>query len=444
MEVGLPEREEHPNQCPLAAVDRRLEDAHRQWHQAEAAYFEPEGFRLAIQSAIQTLRTVTFILQANKRLIPDFQSWYQEWQDRLRADPLMRWMVDARNQIEKQGDLEVHSYVRAEIIASHLDEGPRQEVKAHLFEGVAELLASIPDNGVGEHVRRHGTLTIQRRWVENKLPDHELLEAVAIAYGRLSELVSSAHEQMGLPSTRTINTENEIVYRAGDRGGRLPCMIGHADDRTLNVSLSDGSRLTVAEGYIPFDLEVAQEAAKSFPAPPEGAFADTSDPVAHLNSLFETARGVFLTSGYHDTIAFFLADGRPFQIAKIDAAEHGQKYLLMRHLANQVAKFGADAVIMLAEMWRAPYDPNAPYRRPADAPNRTEVLSATLVRKEGEPLQLWAEIKREGKTVTLGETSTIEDPALFSFASVYEVWGRPIPESWQAATAAADQENAAR
>ena len=49
---------EHPAAegiCPLAAVDRRLADTHRLWHQAEDAYFDPDGFRLAIQSTIQTL-----------------------------------------------------------------------------------------------------------------------------------------------------------------------------------------------------------------------------------------------------------------------------------------------------------------------------------------------------------------------------------------------------
>jgi hypothetical protein len=46
--------------CPLAAVDQRLADSHRFWHQAETAYFDPDGFRLAAQSAIQTLRSVTF------------------------------------------------------------------------------------------------------------------------------------------------------------------------------------------------------------------------------------------------------------------------------------------------------------------------------------------------------------------------------------------------
>jgi hypothetical protein len=68
--------EKQASQCPLSAVDRRIEDVHQQWHQAERAYFHPEPFRVAIQTAIQTLRTVTFILQNKKRDIPDFEAWY--------------------------------------------------------------------------------------------------------------------------------------------------------------------------------------------------------------------------------------------------------------------------------------------------------------------------------------------------------------------------------
>ena len=61
----------HEDGCPLAAVDRRLQDAHRLWHQAEESYFDPDGFRIAAQNTVQTLRTVTFILQKHKRLVPD-------------------------------------------------------------------------------------------------------------------------------------------------------------------------------------------------------------------------------------------------------------------------------------------------------------------------------------------------------------------------------------
>ncbi len=77
--------EQHTSQCPLAGVDRRLEDVHQHWHQAEQAYFYPDRFRVAIQTAIQTLRTVTFILQNKKQDIPEFDAWYGEWQEKLRT-----------------------------------------------------------------------------------------------------------------------------------------------------------------------------------------------------------------------------------------------------------------------------------------------------------------------------------------------------------------------
>jgi hypothetical protein len=46
--------------CPLAAVDQALSDAHRLWHQAEAAYFDPNGFRLAVQNATRMGRDAFF------------------------------------------------------------------------------------------------------------------------------------------------------------------------------------------------------------------------------------------------------------------------------------------------------------------------------------------------------------------------------------------------
>jgi predicted membrane-bound spermidine synthase len=60
-----------------SAVDQRLDDLHRLWHQSADAYFDPDAFRVAIQSAIQTLRSVTFIVRTNKAIIPDFDRWPQ-------------------------------------------------------------------------------------------------------------------------------------------------------------------------------------------------------------------------------------------------------------------------------------------------------------------------------------------------------------------------------
>jgi hypothetical protein len=155
--------------------DQRLEDVHQHWHQAEEAYFHPEPFRVAIQAAIQTLRTVTFILQKQKKVIPDFDAWYGGWREKLKADPLMRWMDDARDEIVHRVDLEAHSFLRAEINASYLNEGPSIQLPAHLLDDPLAFIKRIPLGDLLEHIARNGTLRIQRLWVENTVPDYELL-----------------------------------------------------------------------------------------------------------------------------------------------------------------------------------------------------------------------------------------------------------------------------
>jgi hypothetical protein len=66
-------------------------------------------FRANLNALIQALRNVTFILQSEKHSFDDFDDWYKPWQERLKADPVCRWVVGARNMIVKQGELETHS-----------------------------------------------------------------------------------------------------------------------------------------------------------------------------------------------------------------------------------------------------------------------------------------------------------------------------------------------
>lgn len=416
------------NYCPLAAVDRRLDDLHRLWHQAADAYFDPDAFRVAIQGAIQTMRSVTFILQKNKAQIPDFDRWYGEWQKKFGADPLMVWMRDARNSIEKEGDLEAHSFVRAEIVASYLENGLRIEVPAKLSDAPLALVKSIPAGAVGDHIRKDGVVRIQRRWVENTLPNYELLDAVAIAYGKLSLLVDAAHQQLGLPKPRATNVETGKPYPEGDRGGRLPCMIGHADNRTLDVWLATGVPLKFER--IEVDLAEAPKLEARYGVKPTEVYGAGDGPEERLRGLFATARKMFEKDGHHMTIAFLLRQDKPVGLRELRPGEHGHKYLMMRSLAHDVIIHGADAVIVISETWSAPFDPANPMRRAVDAPDRVELLTGTLVRKLGEPLHLAAQINREGETAKLD--ATVEQPsgAHFLFAPVYQAWGKPVPEEW--------------
>jgi hypothetical protein len=435
-------RKEHDAGCPLHAIDQRLEDLHRQWHDAERAYFDPDAFRVAIQTAIQTLRTVTFILQSNKRLIPDFDAWYGGWRAKLAADPLMRWMQNARNKIEKEGDLEAHSMVRAEIIASYLEgQSPRIEVPAKLFDSPAALLKGIPTAVLRDHVMKHGILRIERRWVENTLPDHELLDAVAIAYGRVAEIVHDAHRQLGLPLPQTTNVDTGQVYSDEFRGGRMPCMIGHAERRSLDVSLATGKPVQLETIEKSIDVSERPGLEKRYGLIAKDMYGDGKSPENTVRAIFVSARRMFMKDRHHVTIMFFLKGTVPIHFAQLNFEGQADKYLMMRKMADEAAKIGADGVVLVGEVWTAPADPTHPYRRAAEAPNRTEALIAVLVTKDAEPLQLSAEIKRGrwGK-LTLGPDNETGRGAQFSFAPFYKVWGKPIPEAWQAADPVAQAE----
>ena len=115
---------------------------------------------------------------------------------------------------------------------------------------------------------------------------------------------------------------------------------------------------------------------------------------------------------------------------EIRPEDQAQKYVLMRTLAHEVTKFGADSVIMLGEVWMAPADPLKPYQRAVDSSGREEALVASLVTKGGSPIEFIAKIRRNAQRLALGKTRIHRDMAAFSFAPVYEAWGRLIPESW--------------
>jgi hypothetical protein len=428
----------HPDQsskCPLAAVDQRLADAHRLWHQAEAAYFDPDGFRLEVQTAITTLRSVTFILQNQKAIIPDFAQWYGRWQERLGTDALMRWMKDTRNKIEKQGDLEAKSFVRAEIVASYLDVGPWIEIPAKLFQSPRVLLDTIPHGAVGEHIWRHGVLRLQRRWVENTLPDYELLDAIAIAFGKITELIHDAHRQIGLDPPETIHDDTGEGYDRRAMGWRFPCMIAHELSRTADFSLADGSRI---------EFDVKRTTKKVTRAEAEEFLRKRGVDLAIKKAMgqeyktysdlaagyFDMFKAVFLKAGYHVSILFLFRDMKPIKQMQIIVENTQQKYLLMRQLASEVINTGADAAMVVGESWMAPAESLGPYERPAESPRRIEALSASLVRKTGDPIDCMAVIHRNGDVASLGETDISTFGAQFEFAPFYEAWGRPIPPSW--------------
>ena len=179
--------------CPVSNAEKRLADAASYWKRAHDSYFDPDEFRRNVQSSIQAFRSVTWLLQKAKDSISDFESWYGAKQDAMREDKRLRWLVAARNQIEKQGDLDTKS----KFIVEHVDSWLPAEKR--VFDLPPALDPRTPRRSSLQpfrtrNVQEGAVLKVSREWIDSELPEEGILSLLVHVYSRLQEVLLEAHQ----------------------------------------------------------------------------------------------------------------------------------------------------------------------------------------------------------------------------------------------------------
>ena len=168
--------------------EKRLRDLAHLLRSCGEAYFSPDLLRRNTNQFLQTSRTVTFIIQKNKAEIPNFDAWYQAHVLKAWAeDQVMSWAKDARNVIEKEGDLEMHSALRVAVLYSYLSEEDMvlEVTRRELLRANIDQLLKAARDKLPPGIADAAVLKIQRRWVANSLPGQELIYALTYAYSQL-------------------------------------------------------------------------------------------------------------------------------------------------------------------------------------------------------------------------------------------------------------------
>lgn len=358
-----PEADEEPDgwesmldPCPFPSCHGRLIEAHTHWHEAMAAYDDPGQFVLRLNPLIQAMRNVTFALQKEISDHAGLGEWYEGWQQRLKADPHLKWAVAARNHVVKEGDLAVNSTARAWIAGDHIVSEP-VEVLVAPTASAAEIARSLQLPGLEETVRREGVLVVERRWVTRDFPEEELLDLLAHDFARLAELVTDAHEQLGASIRRCEKSlddpcgSNEVLP-----SGRLGCMSVSDQLRTSHRSLSNGAPISVGVQTLrrpSIDVESVRQryARVSLDSKPK------ADLLKEGERLHQIARGVMEADGEHITVAWLMR--RNYVVSQLTLIAHDQRelFLTMEALGAEARKLGAHQLIVNAEGWEAPSVP---------------------------------------------------------------------------------------
>jgi hypothetical protein len=419
--------------CPLPSAHTRLRAAHELWHRAVAAYPNPDEFVLQLNQLIVTMRQVTFMVQTQKGEFEDFDAWYGPWQDRFRADPIMKWLHDARTKIEHTGDLELASTARVSVVADWLNHS-YSDFDVPPSHGPEMIAADIETQDLPPELKREGIVEVERRWVSNDLPDHELTELCAHGYGVLSTFLADAHAQLGF-TMRTFGGETHEGrhVRTKHLGGRLPCMAVSREMRVARIHLASGRLVSVEERSIPFEPERHRE---SFERRREDLVVgnvellprSNEDPLDVGARWSSVARRVLAHDGYHQPMAFLLSqDASIFVPVGVKFDDQAEKYIAYEKVASQVNELGSDLVVLINESWHGEIPRGQPFVPARDLPHRSEGLSVTIATPDGRFRNYWTPFTRDKKNnPVLGPEEVLDQDQLVLnvLAPFRAVWAR--------------------
>jgi hypothetical protein len=397
--------------CPLPATHTRLHHVHEHWHRTAADYADPDDFVTNLNAALVMLRSVTNVLNKEQSRIPDFEAWYTPHIERYK-DPVMRWLVKARNFVEKQGDLELHSQARVTLLGSY-GEPPQADILVPPLltqHEIAQLIAP----RFSDEAKRSGLLAVERRWVAADLPEHELLDVLAYGYGVIAEIVADAHKQCGfLMQTFGDEAHEDRPLRRTQLGGRLSCMVAHAKLRTAYVHLAQGE---VVE-WETRTRSLSRNDVKGWELP-EGMLeaVGVHVPGTHIldtaEGLARAAKAFMQHAGYHEPMAwvFETRDDAP-EICGLNASDHATQTLMMQSVADEVERLRAEGVVFASEICQSSGDGD-------------ELLVAAMT-DDGGRRQWRSRLSRDaGGHVMMGAT-VVEDGIVPEFMNaIQRVWVR--------------------
>jgi hypothetical protein len=413
--------------CPIPNTHRRLEEVHQLWHQTAAAYHDPVRFRINLNAAIQALRNVTFVLQKEKHLIPNFDKWYEGWRQRLRNDRALNWLHQARNVIVKEGDLETDSIAIVTLI-NWLD-FPVAKLKVPPFASAVQIAKIIERKNIlklPEKIREEAVLVVERKWVASELPDEELLDVLARVYGFFSEMISEAHQLCGSDMLTFDREKGTVVSVTTHMSGRLPCMIVTMDIRRSYFHLKEHVPLKSDLEFVKLDEKMGRKAAKRYNLRSiSKPHASESRDIYKIAEWFnDVAKQILVKDKYHSgLVILMLPNGNPQFIACNTPDQQG-KYVLYRMIADEVDRSGADGVIFINEVWYSP-EGESGATRPSLSPNREEALTVSVASSDGRN-RLYVTPFTRGPLggIRVQPTQILENQTMFFLEPIYTVWRR--------------------
>jgi hypothetical protein len=400
----------------LAPAVDALEDAHHHWHAAADAYHEPADFRRNVESLIQALRNVTFRLQAEKDALPQFEVWYPTWQEFMRADEQLRWLIDARNDIVKHTGLRADSYALVTRITSYLEPDHtllRLPVGTSTSEVVVKARMALP-----EEYRQHMAVCLTRRWAVPGRGQDEIMGLATHCWHILDSLLLYTREvAAGLdpePPTEFVDTV-QIP----------PCMEVSPTYLPRFFEADTGEEFHYATFVQHREPAKMAKAAKRY-GPTVTPDELNHEPIERARQLHRVARTVYKRDGHHIPMLHLRRPDGEWELSSPLTEDKRDKFMLWHMTGVKVAAQGHDAYIFTSEVWTGPLPLTpTPYPDLASQPEKGEALVTWVETSDGRGEQITSPIFR-----ALGKPF-LKRSVTAGVSGANEGFSAPIHRAWQ-------------
>ena len=412
--------------CPVSNSHKRLEDAHSYWHDALAHYGDSNDFERHLNSCLQEMRNFSFLFQSEISGNSIAEAWYEEWRRKFKLEPLLAWLNDSRVTVVHRENLLLHSTAHVRIISTYSDAArelteaisgssgtaeakpnPAMDYLVDPTLATAKVVEEILARNLPRSIVEQSTVSIERTWVADSLPDKELLWALSFCFGLYMQFMDQAHlffaSEMSECNIATSRAHRLESVRIAEAGARPACMVTTRSLRTLSVRLADG---VVLRGAHYFEIQGTEnlpaDIVTLFGVPKKIELNLGTGPLESMEDIISQAQRIVLAGYVHETIAILFRKGVTAVIG-IHAEDNADKRGIIQGIAEKCHIEGFDGIVLVGEMWSSPISiqrDGSPLP-PANHPDKKEKLFVHAETKSGEIKSVLFEILRKDYASTI-------------------------------------------
>lgn len=398
--------------CKLKNLHEKFHQAFILWEQALHSYFNPEIFITNINATIQALRNITFALQNKKGLFPDFDKWYQPWQEQLKADKYMRWLCDSRTKIVHKDDFQINSFATIRVFNYTTTYLADYKIPIEMpLEAIAGML--LVDKKITiEQIRAENILEITRRWSTKDFKDLDILYVLLCTFPVFSNIIADAHRELNIPV-------KDCEFYVKENDSRFPEKLiylieYYPKQQRCQFSLKDLQQLTTVNYSKKIDESELLKAKEKY-AEAQPIFEKKYD--VQIHAYIDLAQQILAKDGYHRPMAFFTGkDGRHYPIS-LSFDTRADKYLAFAELAKIAKTNNIIHAIIIAESYIIPHENHKQFLSTFDVDkieNKRDCLNVYEITPTKTVVYLTPFTKNTDKTITFDKTTIADNYQLTS------------------------------